>query len=432
MKATLEALRDGDLAGVRHLKLDGGLTEIPREVFGLADSLEVLDLSGNALTALPQDFARLKALRVLFCSNNRFAVLPEVLGDCATLTQIGFRGVGMSTLPLDALPPKVRWLTLTDNALETLPDGLGERRTLQKVMFSGNRLRALPKSLADAPNLGLLRLAANRFERLPPWLADLPRLAWLAFSGNPMDQGRPAPETSLVHWQDLKMDGLLGEGASGQVFRTLWNRGPDAPDEVAALKLFKGAMTSDGLPEREMAACLAAGEHPNLIGARGRLRGHPEGREGLLMPLLPPEWRILADPPSLETCSRDVYKPEFQLDLEVAIAIAGGIGDAATHLHQRNILHGDLYAHNALWDGALGHAVLSDFGAATLLPSREEQGRYRALDVLAWGILLGELLDRVRDRTASLARYRAVQRNCEQPNPALRPSLSEALESLAA
>jgi hypothetical protein len=36
---------------------------------------------------------------------------------------------------------------------------------------------------------------------------------------------------------------------------------------------FKGAVTSDGLPEREMAACIMAGSHRGLIPVLGRLQG---------------------------------------------------------------------------------------------------------------------------------------------------------------
>ena len=39
---------------------------------------------------------------------------------------------------------------------------------------------------------------------------------------------------------------------------------------------------------------------------------------------------------------------------------------ALKHLHARGILHGDLYAHNILWNPVTGEAVLSDFGAAML------------------------------------------------------------------
>ena len=46
---TLAALRAGRLAGATRLDLSCGLAEFPHEIFDLADSLEILNLSGNAL-----------------------------------------------------------------------------------------------------------------------------------------------------------------------------------------------------------------------------------------------------------------------------------------------------------------------------------------------------------------------------------------------
>ena len=67
---TLEQLRSGALQGTSRLKLCEGLRELPEEVFELADTLEVLDLSGNELTDLPADLSRLHRLKVIFASNN--------------------------------------------------------------------------------------------------------------------------------------------------------------------------------------------------------------------------------------------------------------------------------------------------------------------------------------------------------------------------
>ncbi len=424
MTPTLAALRGGDLAGARELRLREGLTEFPREIFGLAETLEVLDLGGNALTNLPDDLGRLNKLQVLFCSGNRFERLPPSLGDCPELSQVSFRASGVREIPAEALPPKLRWLTLTDNAIEVLPEALGERPALQKVMLAGNRLSALPESLAGHGRLELLRVASNRLEALPPWLAEMPSLAWLAWAGNPFDHGAPASSRSIA-WSDLRLGRLLGEGASGRVHAAEWRDG--ARIRAVALKLFKGAMTSDGLPDREMAACLAAGAHPNLTGALGRVIDHPDQVEGLLMPLLPDDRRVLADPPSPKGCSRDAYAPDLRLDLAVAVRIARDVAAGAAHLHANGLSHGDLYAHNTLWDGASGAAVLSDFGAASFLPSGPGDPLKR-LDVLAWGRLLGELLDRCDGEVpAALADLR---RACEAPVPADRPNLNEALESL--
>ena len=424
----LSALRRGDLLGARTLRLSGALRELPREVLGLADTLELLDLGGTGLDALPDDFGRLRRLRVLFCSDTRFVRLPPVLGDCPALSQVGFRNTGLREVPGESLPPALRWLTLTGNRIERLPNAIGDRPLLQKLMLSGNHLDALPHRLAGAPALELLRLSANRFAALPTWLPELPRLAWLAWAGNPLDGIRPPPAAGLIPWSRLALGPKLGEGASGEIHRASWQ--PDGPADArpVACKLFKHAVTSDGLPEHEMAACLAAGEHPHLVGTLGRLTGHPLGTEGLVMPLLPEHWRPLAGPPSLQSCSRDVYDPALRLQPATVLRIARGVGAATAHLHGCGLLHGDLYAHNVLWDGTGGDAKLGDLGAASLLP-RGNADALRRLDILAWGVLLGELLERC-DPAPGLARLRVVQRACVQPEPRARPELPEALASL--
>jgi hypothetical protein len=425
----LKALRRGDLAGARELRLHG-LSEFPREVFALADTLEILDLGGGALTALPDDMGRLHRLRALFCSGNPFERLPEALGDCASLGQIGFRGCGLREIPGQALPPMLRWLTLTDNQIEVLPLELGERPQLQKLMLAGNRLRDLPSSMSDATSLELLRLSCNRFETLPGWLGDLPRLAWISWAGNPLEHGLDAASATDVPWAHLDIGEQLGEGSSGRVHRAIWTRNGAGQGHSVALKLFKGALTSDGLPEREIAACLAAGQHPNLTSAFGRLTGHPEGVDALLMPLLPANWRPLAGPPSLASCSRDIFSPGLRLEPEAALHIARDIAAAAAHLHRRGILHGDLYAHNTLWDGAAGEAVLSDFGAACALPAGHEGDRWRRIEVRAWGLLLGELLDLCPPEPVDVARWRALERACVQPLPSARPLMDDIVEML--
>ena len=344
----------------------------------------------------------------------------------------------LEAVPADALPSSRRGVTLTGNRIARRPESLGQRPLLQKLMLSGNRLQVLPDGLAGAPALELLRLSANRFERLPCWLPELPRLAWLAWAGNPMDGPGTPSHAATVPWNQLSMGPVLGEGASGTVRRATWTGDGAAAGRPVAVKLFKNAMTSDGLPGHEMAACLQAGEHPHLVGTLGRLAGHPSGTEGLVMTLLPDDWRPLAAPPSLRSCSRDVYDPALRLRPDAVLRIARGVGAATAHLHRRGLLHGDLYAHNVLWDGTRGDARLSDLGAASILPApmppastpaRTTAAALRRLDVLAWGVLLGELLQRC-DPAPGLEPLLAVQRACTRPEPRSRPDLAEALASL--
>lgn len=416
---TLEQLRAGQLVGLTRLQLRAGLTEFPREIFDLADSLEILDLSGNALSSLPDDLPRLKRLRIIFCSDNKFTELPEVLGRCPALTMVGFRSNRIVALAPASLPARLRWLVLTDNRIEQLPDELGRCADLQKLMLSGNRLRSLPPSLANCGKLELLRIAANNLSALPNWLTAMPRLSWLAFAGNPFGAAHTAapPPVATVRWTELSLQQKLGEGASGIIHHATL-RG-----ESVAVKVFKGAMTSDGLPEHEIAASVGAGRHPNLIPVLGIIPDHPAQSPALVMPLIDPAAKNLAGPPSLETCTRDVYPDGVHFSAGVMLEIAYSIASAAERLHAQGIMHGDLYAHNILYCGDTGNVVLGDFGAASLFERDSEFAiSLQRLEVRAFGCLLEELLLRC-ERT--LPEIEQLAQDCLQAQADTRPLFAD-------
>lgn len=89
---TLEQLRAGELCGARHLKLAENLAVFPPEILSLKETLEVLDLTGNQLSELPDALAECKKLRILFCSENNFTELPEVLGALPSAHHGGLQG----------------------------------------------------------------------------------------------------------------------------------------------------------------------------------------------------------------------------------------------------------------------------------------------------------------------------------------------------
>lgn len=420
---TLEQLRAGELAGAVRLQLRCKLTEFPREIFDLADTLEILDLSGNALTSLPDDLPRLHRLRIIFCSDNPFTELPEVLGRCPSLTMIGFKACRITTVSADALPVRLRWLILTDNHIEQLPAEIGRCADLQKLMLSGNHLRALPPELANCGRLELLRIAANCLPALPDWLLDMPSLTWLACAGNPFNDKAVRAPAAAIQWHELQIQHKLGEGASGVIHQATLHGKP------VAVKIFKGTMTSDGLPENEMAACIRAGQHPSLIPVLGVVPDHPEHLSALVMPLMDPSLRNLAGPPDFTTCTRDVYAQGQRFDADMLLRIACGIASAAAHLHAMGIMHGDLYAHNILNCGK-GRAVLGDFGGASLFtPGTEFAVALQRLEIRAFGCLLEELLERCDE---DLPQVRQLARDCLQPTLQARPAFSEAVARLAA
>ncbi|CAK7215659.1 hypothetical protein SBRCBS47491_002556 [Sporothrix bragantina] len=558
----LATLRAGGYrdAGLTKVKLTEPLNEFPAEIFdsSIANTLEILDLSGTGLSTLPADLgARLPHLRIAFFSNCNFATFPSTaLAGCQRLEMVAFRKNGMegfegNSIDDVAFPPQLRWLILTDNCLAHIPASIGRCARLEKCMLAGNRLTGLPHAMASCQNLTLLRLAANQLETLPVWLLTMPKLAFLSFAGNPCSSNSPSTkdtpsststssQSTLPHvdWNQIEIHHVLGEGASGIISKgtirsgnasgntsAAVSRGPSSvqnsrgpsgfntpslsgtstpalsvsgasvfstatslsalsattststsasssslslsPSTPVAVKIFRGALTSDGTPYDEMAACLAAGQHVNLVQVHGQIRWGededeieeakatkeeaPAFRGGLIMELIPPQYRVLGQPPSFDSCTRDCFDTSsgdgsHMLPVPAALAILSGVASAAAHLHARGIAHGDLYAHNILVARGASvnpastdyatHAILSDFGAATIYgsdgTSTGKLDGLQKLEVLAFAHLVEDVVGLMTEEPSVRQKLLQLHQQCVVPDVTERPAFSTLVSELEA
>tara|TARA_R110002126_G_scaffold206886_1_gene353983 strand:- start:13787 stop:15088 length:1302 start_codon:yes stop_codon:yes gene_type:complete len=386
---SLEELKSGKLIGVKKLKIAEGLTEFPEEILSLSNSLEILDLSENNLTQLPSTIVLLKKLRIVFFENNKFTEFPKILAELPSLTMIGFKSNQIHTIPENAFPPLLRWLILTNNNLKRLPKSIGKCMYLQKFPVAGNLIEELPLEMANCHNLELLRISSNKLKTIPSWLFNLPKLSWIAFGGNPATNSIQV-ETKITSydWNNFKINELLGQGASGVISKAHWI----SKKKDVAIKVFKGAVTSDGLPEDEMKASIAADKHTNLIPILGKIKNHTEAKNGLLMKLITPDFINLGNPPSLVSCTRDIFDEKTSFTLNDVIKIAKSMASVAAHLHSKGINHGDLYAHNILINEK-SEILFGDFGAATFYDTNSLlANQIERIEVRAFGCLLEDVL----------------------------------------
>ena len=419
------------------LALSDDLTEFPLEILDLADSLEILDLSNNRLSTLPNAFASLKKLRTVFFNTNQFEEFPKVLASCPNLSMVSFKGNQLKTISPEALSPNLRWLILTNNQLKSLPSTVGKLSQLQKLMLAGNQLQTLPEELANCKNLELIRLAANQLQTLPAWLFTLPRLSWLAYAGNPCcGPSKTQLSTSLatINPAELQLAEVLGQGASGVIYKGLWTAKNLTQD--VAVKLFKGDITSDGLPLDEMQACIAAGTHLNLVNVLGKLSQPIDGKAGLVFSFISADYTNLGGPPSLASCTRDTYSAGAIFTVPVILKITHGVASAVAQLHTQGIMHGDLYAHNILVNNQ-GESILGDFGAASFYdPADRVSGpALERLESRAYGCLLEDLLDRCVSNAKgneAMAQLRDLQQRCMAPIPDERPLFGAICQRLTA
>ncbi|XP_059997619.1 leucine-rich repeat-containing protein 47 isoform X2 [Lagenorhynchus albirostris] len=140
---------------------------------GPLPALRVLDLSGNALEALPPGqglgpaeppgFPQLQSLNL---SGNRLRELPADLARCA---------------------PRLQTLNLTGNRLDAFPAALfrpGALPLLSELAAADNCLRELSPEIAHLASLKTLDLSNNQLSEIPAELADCPRLKDINFRGN--------------------------------------------------------------------------------------------------------------------------------------------------------------------------------------------------------------------------------------------------------
>jgi len=428
---TLQQLYSGELKGTKHLKLSCGLSQMPEEIFSLAESLEILDLSKNQLSSLPDDFGRFSKLKILFLSDNLFTELPEVLSDCAQLEMIGFKSNNIQTVYERSIPSTTRWLILTNNSIKELPASIGNCVRLQKVGLAGNRLSNLPNEMEQCKNLELLRISANNFTELPLWLLNMPKLSWLAFAGNPFSKTNSAINVlNEISFNEFEILEQLGEGASGNIYKAAWKKDQE---KKVAIKIYKGEVTSDGFPEDEIQACISAGAHPHLVKLAGKIKAHPQNKQGLVMELIPPSFYNLGMPPDLNTCSRDTFKENTFFKADQILKIAIGIASVSEHLHKKSIMHGDLYAHNILIDDH-ANSLMSDFGAASFydnIPAHSE--KLQKIESRAFGCLLDDLLTLVtaEDKNLELTRgLISLKEQLMQLNASARPLFTAILTTL--
>lgn len=127
-----------------------------------AHLMDVVKMMGLGLSVFPAWILQLESVTILNLHSNNLTALPDDIDQLATL----------------------RDLVVAGNRLTALPDSLCRLSKLRMLSVIDNRLMALPARLGDLTELKALGIALNQLERLPPGVSRLTKLARLVLSHN--------------------------------------------------------------------------------------------------------------------------------------------------------------------------------------------------------------------------------------------------------
>lgn len=109
-----------------------------------------LDLSGNQLTSLPPEIAKLTSLTKLDFSNNQLTGLPPEISKLTSLARLYLSRNRLKSLPLEITRmTSLTSLSLWNNQLTSLPPEIVNLTSLTFLNLSSNQLPIPPEALAD-------------------------------------------------------------------------------------------------------------------------------------------------------------------------------------------------------------------------------------------------------------------------------------------
>jgi Leucine-rich repeat (LRR) protein len=149
------------------------------------NGIQMLDLSGLELRAIPPEISALTRLRQLNLSNNQISSIPDSLSKLSRLKKLDLGGNEISSIP-DSLSKlsRLKKLDLAENQIIIIPDSLSKLSQLQKLYLDDNQISSIPDSLGSLPQLQELYLENNQISSIPDSLGSLSQLNCLDFQGN--------------------------------------------------------------------------------------------------------------------------------------------------------------------------------------------------------------------------------------------------------
>ncbi|XP_060945714.1 vasorin b [Limanda limanda] len=214
----IEGLTSEDFDGMENLEMldlsQNKLTEIPDRVFEPLTSLRNLDLSSNQITHISEEcFQGMVLLERLYLYSNLIKTIhPAAFNSLQHLLELKIQGNQLTSLPALSMP-HLLLLDLRFNVLQTLGPSDLQTPNLESLKLGGVGLTSLDKDLISSlKNLHELDISGNQIDSFPAVLKETKGLIHLSLAQNPMGPLKVQDLQNLGELQELDISSLSVQG----------------------------------------------------------------------------------------------------------------------------------------------------------------------------------------------------------------------------
>lgn len=214
----INVLRSEDFSGLENLEMldlsQNKLTKLPERVFEHLTSLRNLDLSSNQITHISEEcFQGMKLLERLYLYSNHIETIhPAAFNGLENLLELKLQGNQLTLLPALVMP-QLLLLDLRFNAVPSLGPSDLQTPNLESLKLGGVGLTGLNEELIGSlKNLHELDISENQLNSFPSVLKETLGLKYLSLARNPMGPLQVQDLQNLGELQELDISGLGLQG----------------------------------------------------------------------------------------------------------------------------------------------------------------------------------------------------------------------------
>lgn len=174
---------------------------------GELTKLTYLSLQASRLTEFPILLADATNLTTLSLGNNGIETIPDEVRQLKNVTDLSLMQNRLKSIPDSLFELPLKYLNLSYNELELIPDAISNMTELESLTLAANRLTKLPGSIGNLSQLDTLSLDYNKLDSLPTEILNIQNLQYLSVTSNRFKSLPDGLETFSKSIKTFKIDG---------------------------------------------------------------------------------------------------------------------------------------------------------------------------------------------------------------------------------